>query len=143
MGRFFALAGLLDKPGSHTVCPLLPPDTCLRIINSRVFKENMVVLGFLYVVCFLYKANPTNPRKKIAVGKSGPNATFCLVFLGWVGLGLGSFVGFITMVICFPTQQNLVNRKQSRIGSIQRSRGYPISSTFLRNKKKRMIKMKL
>ena len=34
-------------------------------------------------------------------------------FLGWVGLGLVEFVGFILIVrlTCFPTQQNLVNHK--------------------------------
>ena len=53
-----------------------------------------------------------NPRKIICcVGKSGPIATFHLIFLGgWVGLGLGEFVGFIVIFTCFPTQLNLVYR---------------------------------
>ena len=45
------------------------------------------------------------------MGKSGPNATFNLFFpgLGWPWIG--EFVGFTIMFICFPTEQNLVNRK--------------------------------
>ena len=64
------------------------------------------------VVIFLYKTNP-KPRKIIAVGKSGANATFNLVFLGlgwpWVGELVGFIVIFYTYV--FPTQQNLANHK--------------------------------
>ena len=56
--------------------------------NNRVFAENLVGLGFL-VVCFLYKPILTL-EKLFAVEKRGPNATFNLFFLGWVGLGLGS-----------------------------------------------------
>ena len=65
-------------------------------------------LGFL--VCFLYKINP-NPRKNIFCEKTWPNATFDLVFLGLSWPRVGEFVGFIVIFICFPTQQNLVNRK--------------------------------
>ena len=53
--------------------------------NIKAFAENLPGLGFL-VVCFLYKANPS-PRL-FAVGKSGPNAAFNLIFLG-LGLALG------------------------------------------------------
>ena len=38
---------------------------------------------------------------------------FTYFFLGWVGLGVGEFVGFITIFICFPIQHCLVYRKQS------------------------------
>ena len=44
-------------------------------------------VGFL-VVCFLYKTNPNPTKKLCAVGKSGRNATFSLIF-PWVGLTLG------------------------------------------------------
>ena len=40
------------------------------------------------------------------MGKNGPNATFNLFFLGWVGLG-GEFVGFIITFRCFLTQHSL------------------------------------
>ena len=55
----------------------------------RVFAENLIGLGVLYlVVSFLYKINP-NPRAIICGGKkSGPKATFNLSF-HWVGLALG------------------------------------------------------
>ena len=45
-----------------------------------------------------------------AVGKSGPIASFNLIFirLGWPWVG--EFVGFIIMFTCFPTLQNLVLR---------------------------------
>ena len=62
------------------------------------------------VVCFLYKTNP-NPRKIIAVGKSGPFANFNLFFLGLGWPWVGQFVGFLVICICFSTQQNLVYRK--------------------------------
>ena len=43
------------------------------------------------------------------MGKSGPNATFNLIFLGLGWPWVGEFDGFITITsICFPTQQNLV-----------------------------------
>ena len=50
---------------------------------------------------------PTH-EKLFAVGKSGPNATFNLIFpgLGWDWFG--EFVGFILIFPCFPTEQNLV-----------------------------------
>ena len=45
------------------------------------------------------------------MGKSGSNATFnnFLIGLGWPWVG--AFVGFITIITCFPTQHNLINRK--------------------------------
>ena len=45
------------------------------------------------------------------MGKSGPNATFNLFFLGLDWPWAGEFVGFIIILICFPTQHNLVNRQ--------------------------------
>ena len=62
-------------------------------------------VGFL-VVCFQYKTNPNPQRKKIAVGKNGPNATFDLFFLGWVGLGLVSSSVFHNDIYVFshPTE---------------------------------------
>ena len=45
------------------------------------------------------------------MGKSGPNAIFNLIFLGLGWPWVVEFVGFIIIFICFPTQQNLVNRK--------------------------------
>ena len=48
------------------------------------------------VACFLYKINP-NPRKIFAVGKSGPNATLKLFFLGLGWPWVGEFVGFVIM----------------------------------------------
>ena len=67
------------------------------------------------VVCFLYKPIPTH-EKIFAVGKSGGrNATFNLIFLGLGWPWVGEFVGFIMIFICFPTQQNLVNRKHPNL----------------------------
>ena len=63
--------------------------TTVEAIN-RLFADNLIWLGFLLSVSYRYiKSIPTH-EKICAVGKSGPNATFNLIFLGWVGLGLGS-----------------------------------------------------
>ena len=56
--------------------------------NNTVFAENLVRLGFLQSVSYIKPI--LTLQKLLAVGKSGPNATFNLFFLGWVGLGLGS-----------------------------------------------------
>ena len=47
------------------------------------------------------------------MGKSGPNATFNLIFRGLGWPWVGEFVGFIIVFtyIFFLTQHNLVNRK--------------------------------
>ena len=50
-------------------------------------------------------------KNSFAVGKSGPNATFNLIFLGLGWPWVGEFDGFIVIFVCFPTQQNLVYRK--------------------------------
>ena len=55
--------------------------------NSPVFCREFGWVRFI-VVCFLYKINPSSRKKKNCCGKSGPSATFNLVFLG-VGLALG------------------------------------------------------
>ena len=64
------------------------------------------------VVCFLRKTNP-DPRKiKLLWEKRGPNATFNLVFLGLGWPWVGEIRRFGKIIFpCFPTQQNLVNRK--------------------------------
>ena len=63
------------------------------------------LVGFL-VVYFLKKINP-NPRKKKLLSEKVAQILFsAYFFLGSVGFGLvGEFVGFITIFICFPTQQ--------------------------------------
>ena len=55
-------------------------------MNTRVFAENLVELGFLQSVSYI-KSVPTH-EKEFAEGKSGPNATFSLIFLGF-GSALG------------------------------------------------------
>ena len=60
------------------------------------------------VVCFLYKTNP-NPRKIFAVGKSSPNTTLNVFFLGWGWPWVGESDGFIVTFILLPTQHHLVN----------------------------------
>ena len=46
---------------------------------------------------------PTH-EKKNAVGKSGPIATFSLIFLGLGWPWVGGFVGLIIIFMCFPIQ---------------------------------------
>ena len=58
-----------------------------------VFAENLVGIGFLYSVSYI-KSIPTH-EKLFAVGKSGPNSTFNLIFLGLGWPWVGEFVGFI------------------------------------------------
>ena len=58
-----------------------------------VFAENLVGIGFLYSVSYI-KSIPTH-EKLFAVGKSGPNAPFNLIFLGVGSSWVGGFVGFI------------------------------------------------
>ena len=74
-----------------------------------MFAENSVGLGFLYSVSYI-KPIPTH-EKVLAVGKSGPVATFNLIFLGLGWPWVGEFVGLIIIMMCFPTQQSLVYRK--------------------------------
>ena len=69
----------------------------------------MIGLGFLHSISYIKSI--LSHEKVFAVGKSGPNATFNLIFpgLGWPWVG--EFDGFIIIFICFPTEQNLVYRK--------------------------------
>ena len=84
--------------------------------GNRVLPDNLVGLGFLYSVSYV-KSFPTH-EKIIAVGKSGPNATFSVFFLGlgwpWVGEFVGSIIVFI--LVRFPTHHNLVNRTHTILG---------------------------
>ena len=80
--------------------------------RSRVFTENSVGLDFLFlVVCFLYETNP-NPRKNICLcEKVVQTPLFNLIFLGVGWPWVGEFDGFIILLVCFPTEQNLVYRR--------------------------------
>ena len=69
----------------------------------------MVRLDFLQSVSDV-KLIPTHERI-FAVQKSGPNAIFNLLFLGLGWPWVGEFVGFIIIVVFFPTQQNFVYRE--------------------------------
>ena len=63
-----------------------------------MFASNFSGLGFLQSVSYI---KPILTHEKIfAVGKSGPNATFSLIFLrlGWPWVG--EFDGFIIICIC-------------------------------------------
>ena len=65
--------------------------------------ENLVEVGFLFVVCFLYKTD-RKPRKIVCCGKKrGPTATFLTFHFSWVGLacGLGSFRRFHNSIYMF------------------------------------------
>ena len=65
-------------------------------------------LGWFFCKSVSYvKSIPTH-EKKIAVGKSGPHATFNLFFLGLGWPWVGEFDGFIIIFICFATQHNVV-----------------------------------
>ena len=86
---------------------------------NRVLAENFGWVRLL-VACFLYKTNPNAPKNTLAVGKGGPIATFNLIFLGSGWSWVGESVGFIIMVICFPTQ-HLVNRKHRMSRNIIRN----------------------
>ena len=58
----------------------------------------------------IIKSIPTR-KKSFDARKSGPNATFSLIFL-WLGWPwVGEFFGFMTILTCFPTQQNFANGK--------------------------------
>ena len=70
------------------------------------FAENLVGLGFLQSVSYL-KSIQTH-EKLFAAGKSGPNATFNLIFLGLGWPWVGEFVGFMIIFLylgTFLTQQ--------------------------------------
>ena len=81
--------------------------------NNRVLTKNLVALGFLWSVSYV-KPIPTH-EKLFAVGKSGPNATLNLFFLGLGWPWVGEFVGFIVTFTCFQTQNSLVYHKHLSI----------------------------
>ena len=84
----------------------------LLIVDS-VFGENLVGLDFLYSVSYI---NPIPTHEKIfTVQKSGPNATFNLIFLGLSWPWVGEFVGFIITFTCFPAQHSLVYTSQNTL----------------------------
>ena len=68
-----------------------------------MLAENLVGLG-LQSVSYI-KPIPTY-EKIFAVGKSGPNAPFKLIFLGLGWPWVGEFDGFIIALILFTTRQN-------------------------------------
>ena len=111
--------------------------------NIRVFAENLVGLGFLLSVSYRYKYVKSIPthEKLIAVGKRGPNASSNQFFLGLGWSWVGEFVVFILICICFPTQQNLVNRKHHFLMVLSVSSNpavvrFELISTKIRKKKK-------
>ena len=68
-------------------------------------------LGWVSCSLFSYIKSIATLEKIFAVEKSGPNAAFNLFFLGLGWPWVGGLVGFIVIFLCFPTEQNLVNRK--------------------------------
>ena len=61
-----------------------------------MFAENLVWLAFLHlIVCFLYKNQSQPTIFFFAVGKSGSNAAFNLIFFGLGSPSVGEFVRFI------------------------------------------------
>ena len=56
--------------------------------------------------------NGSQPTKHYLLWeKVAPMPLLTYFFLGWVGLGVGEFVGFIIRFLCFSTKHILVNRK--------------------------------
>ena len=56
-------------------------------------------VGFILIIVFTWYmfSNPT---------EFGENRKHAKFLLGWIGLGFGEFVGFIIVLICFPSQPN-------------------------------------
>ena len=81
---------------------LFRPMTYHPASYTRVFAENEFGLVRFLVVCFLYKTNPNPPKSICSQGKSGPNATFNLIFLGLGWLWVGEFDGFMIIFYVFP-----------------------------------------
>ena len=65
--------------------------------SIRVFAEKFL-LGWVSSLFPIYVINP-NHQKSFAVGKSGPNAKFNLIFLGLGWPWVGEFVGFIVILL--------------------------------------------
>ena len=71
----------------------------------RVLAEKLVELGSLQSVSYM-KSIPTH-EKLFAEEKSGPNATFNLIFLGLGWPWVGEFVGFIVISV-YVFQPNII-----------------------------------
>ena len=71
-------------------------------------------MGFLWSVSCISQSQPT--KKYLLRGKSGPDATFDLIFVGSGWPWVWEFVGFIAILMCFPTQQSVVSRKHPLVG---------------------------
>ena len=103
----------LDRGWLHYQTPLSTEMQRPLGLHTRGFAENLVAFGLLRSASYI-KPIPTH-EKLFAVGKSGPIATFNLIFLGFGWPWVAEFVGFMAIFICFQTQQNLVNRKHLTI----------------------------
>ena len=77
--------------------------------NRRVFAENLVGAGFLYSVSYINQSQPTKKYLLWEKVAKMPLLTYFFLGLGWPWLG--EFVGFIVILICFPSRHSLVNRK--------------------------------
>ena len=86
------------------------PSGCSRIIKLGWVSWNLFSTRYI-------KSIPTH-EQLFSVGKSDPNATFNLFFLGLGWPWVGEFVGFMIMVICFPTQHNSVHPKHPSASAI-------------------------
>ena len=89
----------------------------LFAVGIKVFAEKFGWVGFV-VVCFPYKINPKPTKRYLLWEKSGPNATFNLIFLGLGCPWVGDFVGFIKIFKCihvFQPNRILVNRQHSNV----------------------------
>ena len=67
---------------------------------------NLVGLGLLQSVSYI-KSIPTHEKIFCCGKKVAQMSLLIYFFLDWVGLGLGSFVGFMIIFVCLPTQQKL------------------------------------
>ena len=80
------------RPDSHKPAGKMLYCYILPVLFTRVFADNLVGLGFSSVS---YIKPILTHEKLFAVGKSGPNATFNLIFLGLGWPWVGEFVGFL------------------------------------------------
>ena len=103
---------------TYILLPEFPRGDSYAISTAVSIAQSGVCGEFCWVeflaVCFLCKTNP-NPRTNICCGtkvafvSQTPLFTYFFLGLGWPWVG--EFDGFVTIVACFPTHQNLVNRK--------------------------------
>ena len=75
-----------------------------------MFADNFGWVGFL-AVCFLHRITIPTHEKTFAVVKSGPNATFNLIFIGSGWPWVGELVDFISKCLrkLFVTDESLAN----------------------------------